>query len=119
MPNTLLIMVQQRGPQACSRLMSVLEFVNNSNFNKSIDEEEIKKYIPKFKKEVFLTQAYNNFVAVQNAWSEFDYKELRKLLTDELYNTYHSQLIALKAKNQKKISRTEHEKFHINRFSLI
>ena len=75
----------------------------NSRFNKSISEEEIKKHIPKFNKEVFLTQVYNNFIAVQNAWSEFDYDALRKLLSDELYNTYHSQLVALKAKKQKNV----------------
>ena len=75
----------------------------NSRFDKSIDEKEIQEYIPNFNKDVFLTQAYNNFIAVQNAWSEFDYNALRKLLSDELYNTYHSQLVALKAKKQKNL----------------
>jgi tRNA(Ile2) C34 agmatinyltransferase TiaS len=34
---------------------------------------------------------------------DFDYESLRKYTTDEIYNTYISQLTALKLKNQKNI----------------
>ena len=80
-----------------------IHYQGNSSIDKNVDEEEIKKYIPTFNKEEFLNQAYDTFINVQNAWSEFDYEKLRALLTDELYNTYHSQLVALNAKKQKNI----------------
>ena len=75
----------------------------NQIFDKTISEEEIKAHIPDFNKETFLERAYNIFLEVQSAWSDFDYDMLRSLLTDELYNTYHTQLIALKAKRRKNI----------------
>ncbi len=75
----------------------------NSNFEKTVDEKDIQNHISGFSKAQFLDQAYDTFVAVQNAWTEFDYDKLRSLLTDELYNSYHSQLVALKAKKQKNI----------------
>lgn len=40
---------------------------------------------------------------IQNAWSNFEYDTLRRLTTDELYNTYKMQLEALQLKNQKNI----------------
>lgn len=46
---------------------------------------------------------FENFVDIQNAWSEFDYDKLRELCTDELYNSYKSQLETLKLKNGKNI----------------
>ena len=79
------------------------KYQGNSEIDNSIDEDEIKKHIPEFNKSEFLDKAYNTFIDVQNAWSEFDYDKLRSLLSDELYNTYHTQLIALKAKKQKNI----------------
>ena len=47
--------------------------------------------------------AYKKFVAVQNAWSEFDYDKIRELCTDELYNSYVSQLDTLKLKKGKNV----------------
>jgi hypothetical protein len=75
----------------------------NSNITNTVKEEDIQKYIAGFNKDEFLKLAFDNFVAVQNAWTEFNYDKLRSLLTDELYNSYHSQLVALKAKKQKNI----------------
>ena len=37
------------------------------------------------------------------AWMNFNYEKLRKLTSDELYNTYESQLKVLKAKKQQNI----------------
>lgn len=65
--------------------------------------EEISKEIPNFDNDSFCSNVIETFKNVQNAWSEFDYKKLRELLTDELYNTYHMQLKALKAKKQKNV----------------
>ena len=47
--------------------------------------------------------AFDKYVEIQKAWTDFDYDILRVLLTDELYNTYMMQLDALKLKNQKNI----------------
>lgn len=68
-----------------------------------IDEEYIKKYIDDFNKQKFLDDAYQIYLDTQKAWSNFDTKSLRDLLTDELFNTYNMQLKALKAKKQKNI----------------
>ena len=59
--------------------------------------------IPNFDANAFLKESYNTFIKVQNAWSEFNYDELQKLLSDELYNSYKSQLKALGLKKQKNI----------------
>lgn len=68
-----------------------------------IGEEYIKKYIEDFNKQKFLNDAYQIYLDTQKAWSNFDTKTLRNLLTDELFNTYNMQLKALKAKKQKNI----------------
>lgn len=57
----------------------------------SIDKEKLKQ-------EVF--EIYKN---VQESWMNFDFDNLRKYTTDELYNMYNSQLKVLKAKKQKNI----------------
>ena len=46
---------------------------------------------------------YQIFVDVQMAWMEFDYDKLSKLCSNELYNSYKSDLEALKLKNGKNI----------------
>ena len=70
----------------------------------------ISKY-PDFDKEKFLREAYNIYVGVQLAWSEFDYEKLRSLTTDELYNMYKMQLETLKIKNEKNVMRDFNKKF--------
>ncbi len=78
-------------------------YQGNSWIDSGIDESIIRQHIPDFNKEEFLNKSFDNFVALQNAWSDYDYDTLRKLLTDELYNTYHMQLAVLKAKKQKNV----------------
>ncbi len=75
----------------------------NDNINSRLSEEEIKKTLSEFNKEEFLNYAYELFINVQNAWMNFDYDNLRKYLSDELFNTYKSQLRVLNAKKQKNI----------------
>ena len=53
--------------------------------------------------EQFKLKAFEIYKEIQIAWMNFDYDTLRKYTTDELYNLYHSQLIALKAKKQQNI----------------
>ncbi len=59
--------------------------------------------IPGFNESEFLDLTYKLFVDVQNAWSSFDYDTLQKLLSDELYNTYKTQLKALSLKKEKNV----------------
>ena len=65
--------------------------------------ENIMNQIPNFNKAEFYDYVYNNFVKIQEAWMNFNYDELRKLVTDELFNTYKSQLKTLEVKKQKNI----------------
>ena len=81
---------------------SVSRYIPNYTYS-PIDEEYIKKYIDDFNKQKFLDDAYQMYLDTQKAWSNFDTKSLRNLLSDELYNTYNMQLKALKAKKQKNI----------------
>ncbi len=50
-----------------------------------------------------LQEAYQIYLDVQKAWMNFDYNELRRLVTDELYNTYQNQMKTLELKGQKNI----------------
>lgn len=68
-----------------------------------MSEEDIHKQIPNLNIEEFYSQAYQIFYDVQMAWMEFDYDQLRTLVTDNLYNTYYSQLQTLSMKNQKNV----------------
>ena len=76
----------------------------NSNIN--ISSEELQKY-----KE----QTFDIYKKIQTAWMDFDYDTLRKYTTDELYNLYHSQLIALKAKKQQNIMKD----FNLTSFNVV
>lgn len=76
---------------------------NTLNNYKSITEEELKKYLPNYTLSKLEDELYNNFIKVQESWSDFDYDKMRELCTDELYNTYKSQLEVLKIKKGKNI----------------
>lgn len=69
----------------------------------SFDDTEIRKYIPNFDVHQFLIDRYGDFVNIQVSWMNFDYDNLRKKLTDELYNQYYMQLASLEAQNRKNI----------------
>lgn len=65
--------------------------------------DEVKKYIPNFDYNKFITDRFNDYVTIQNAWMNFDYNTLRNKLTDELYNQYIMQLDTMKIKGEKNI----------------
>lgn len=48
-------------------------------------------------------KAYQIFYIVQTSYMNFNYEKLRKLLSDELYNSYIASLEDLKSKNQRNI----------------
>lgn len=93
-----IIVISKNGKTAFSNYIITIDSVK-SRYN-FVDENTIKEKIPEFNKEEFLTTAYINFLDIQNAWTNFDYDRLRSLLSDELFNTYQSQLKALKLKKQ-------------------
>lgn len=68
-----------------------------------ISLEQLQTYLPNEDMTNLKNMAINNFIKIQNAWSAFDYEALRKLCTDELYNTYITQLNVLKMKEQQNI----------------
>lgn len=70
---------------------------------RGLTDDEIKKIDPTLDIEEFKKYVYDSFVAVQEAWMDFDYEKLRNYLTDELYNMYVMDLEILKQKNQKNI----------------
>lgn len=79
----------------------------SDNFEK---EYRIRNYISKSSinldtttKERVFKQSYQIYLAVQQAWMNFDYDALRVLVTDELFNTYQTQLQTLELKGQKNI----------------
>ncbi len=54
-------------------------------------------------REALKQEFFQKYVDIQNAWMNFDYDALQNLCTDELYNTYKSQLDVLKLKNGQNI----------------
>lgn len=77
-----------------------------TNPNLNISPEELQHH-----KE----QTFDIYKKIQTAWMDFDYDTLRKYTTDELYNLYHSQLIALKAKKQQNIMKD----FNLTSFNVV
>ena len=75
----------------------------NVVLREDIDESRIKELLPNETLGSLKHMAFEKFVDIQNAWMEFDYDKLRELCSDELYNTYESQLESLKLKNGKNI----------------
>ena len=55
-----------------------------------------------------LDAAYKAYVNIQYAWSDLDIDKAKDLLSDELYNTYKSQLNVLRAKKQKNVMKDFH-----------
>ena len=83
--------------------------VNPNNYKDLVDnerhmtDEEIKEIDSELNKEMLVNKTFELYVALQNAWSEFEYDKIRELVSDELYNNYKMQLETLSMKGQKNI----------------
>ncbi len=79
--------------------------INNEFRNTSIpiDFDEILKLDPTLTKDNIINEVYKTYESLQYAWSNFDYEEMRKLVSDELYNSYKYQLDTLKLKKEQNI----------------
>ncbi len=73
------------------------------NKKKAITAEEFAKYIKDETMEQFILNRFQDYLAVQYAWMEFNYDMLSNKTTNELYNQYQMQLETLKVKGQKNV----------------
>lgn len=62
-------------------------------------DAKVNEYFPGYTEKMLLDVLYNIFVNIQKAWMNFDYESLERLCTDELYESYRSDLEVLKLKN--------------------
>lgn len=77
-----------------------------SSYYRSVSYNEIDDSIfgqYGLEKEQLKKDLFDKFIEIQNAWMNFDYDTLSKNCTNELFNTYKSQLNVLKVKNGKNI----------------
>ena len=74
---------------------------NNTSYEDVSDNDFNNYFI--ISKEQLKTKINKHFIDVQESWMNFDYANLRKLCTDELYNQYKTQLETLKLKNEQNI----------------
>ena len=79
------------------------------------DINKIKQVLPDFDSSAFRMQVFSMYKKIEIAWMNFDYENLRKYTTDELYNQNHSQLIALQVKKQKNIMKD----FELKSFEIV
>ena len=82
---------------------NIIESLQNNTKVDTVEDEEIKELLPKETRDSLIDKLVAKFIAVQNSWMNFDYKQLRNLCSDELFNTYKAQLDALKIKNGQNI----------------
>ena len=66
-------------------------------------DSEIQKYFPDLNERDLIEKLVNIFIDIQEAWMLFDDESLKKLCSDELYNSYKSDLAVLKMKNEQNI----------------
>ena len=76
---------------------------NLTSNNFGYDIQKIKEILPDFDLNEFKQTTYEIYKNIQNSWMNFDYDELKKYTTNELFNLYKSELTALKVKKQKNI----------------
>lgn len=75
----------------------------NQNLEHEISEEVFQTLIKDLSMEQMRAKIYYIYEQIQYAWSNFNYDELKKYTTDELYNMYVAQLHPLKIKSQQNI----------------
>lgn len=76
---------------------------NNYDFYKDISLEDLQKVLPNENLEGLKLKLYQKFKDIQDAWENFNYDVLREMCTDELAESYISQLDTLKLKNGKNV----------------
>ena len=64
--------------------------------NKLLEKEQTTK-------EEFYKKLFNIYKDVQISWMNFDYDKMKNLVSDEMFNMYHSELQTLELSNQKNV----------------
>ncbi|MBQ4030209.1 MAG: zinc-ribbon domain-containing transport protein [Bacilli bacterium] len=82
---------------------NIMESLENNTAVDIVEDDDVRRILPKETMESLVKKLVDKFIAIQNAWMDFDYDALRSLCSDELFNTYKAQLDALKIKNGKNI----------------
>ena len=83
-----------------------VSYTQNINFKFQDSQtaiKEIKKYIPEFDRNDFLSKGYDIFVKIEEAWMNFDLDSVRDCITDEMFNMYESQLMSMKMNGEQNI----------------
>ena len=73
------------------------------SYYKDISLENLQKVLPNETLEDLKLKLYQKFKDIQDAWENFNYDALREMCTDELAESYISQLDILKLKNGKNV----------------
>lgn len=73
------------------------------SYYKDISLENLQKVLPNETLEDLKLKLYQKFKDIQDAWENFNYDALREMCTDELAESYISQLDTLKLKNGKNV----------------
>ena len=81
--------------------------------NRKKINNKIVNLLPTYDLEKLEKELYKDFVDIQFAWRDFDCNKLEKLCTNELYESYKSDLTILKSKQQQNIM-NGFDKKHLN-----
>lgn len=81
--------------------------LNNSNRIPVTNNEqainEIKKHLPDFDVNKFLSNGFNIYMRIEDAWMNFELDKVRDIITDEMFNMYESQLTSMEMKGEQNI----------------
>lgn len=72
-----------------------------TNNQQAIDE--IKKHLPGFDVNKFLSNGFNIYMRIEEAWMNFELDKVRDIITDEMFNMYESQLTSMEMKGEQNI----------------
>ena len=87
----------------CNGIDSVHSIIKPEKIVEIIDHHSLSRYLPQYTQSKLLEELYKVFVDVQKAWMNFDYNKLKELCSDELFESYKSDLEVLKQKNGQNI----------------
>ena len=79
------------------------------------DPVKLKEILPDFGADKFKQESYEIYKKIQIAWMNFDYDNMRKCVTDEMFNMYKSQLTTLKVKKQTNVMKD----FNLLGFNIV
>lgn len=97
----IIVNIKQRKTVTINNNPKLFDGGSNTSY-KDISDDDYNKYF-NMDKGQFKNKIKNNFINVQTSWMNFNYDDLRKLCTDELYNQYKTLLEALKIKSEQNI----------------